>query len=114
MHRNNSTLRPFASLSVGLAMALLFSSTAHAQGFHPTQLIGKNNAQVSKVLGRPVEAVKSSVNSTIVYARFNVPGLVYTHFWYPYETGIVSKIQVALLAKPGETKEDVLKRFGLT
>ena len=95
-----------------LATVGLTPMLAHAQ-FQVNNLFGKTFPQVTKMLGTPLEKTNGT---PITYSRFTTPGALDTIVWYQFATGLVGKVQVFVLAKPGESAADsakVLKRYGL-
>lgn len=93
-----------------MAIAGLTPMLAHAQ-FQLNKLYGKNFTEVSKMLGTPVEKTHGT---PITYSRFKTPGAVDTIVWYFWNTGKVGKVQIQMLAKPGETEAEILKRYGIS
>jgi hypothetical protein len=93
---------------VAFGLAMLTPVVAHAQ-VDVNKLFGKTHAQVMQMYGKPLETAGSPIN----YARFKTPGAIETMVWYGFDTGIVGKAQFQMLAKPGETKEQILKRYHL-
>jgi len=83
---------------------------AHAQ-FQVNGLYGKTFPEVSKMLGQPVE---KSPTPPVTYSRFKTPGALDTIVWYNFDSGLVGKVQIQILPKPGDTPDSVLKRYGLS
>ena len=97
------------ALALGaMAVVALTPVLAQAQ-FKVNDLYGKTFPQVSKMLGKPVE----TQGDPLTYSRFKTPGALDTIVWYFYNTGQVGKAQIQILAKPGETADQILKRYGL-
>ena len=95
-----------------MAFAIVVPAAAHAQ-FDVNLLSGKKFNDVKKILGTPLK----TAGSPITFSRFKTNGAVDTKVWYSHETGEVGKVQMDILAKPGETAADackVLKRYQLS
>lgn len=90
-------------------IALVMPMSAHAQ-LKVNDLYGQNLAAVNKLLGKPVEVDGTPIN----YAHYKNPNFISAQVWFNFRSGIVAKAQFATLAKPGETTDSVLKRYGLS
>jgi hypothetical protein len=100
----------FALLFASLSLALLVPVHASAQGFDLVKVSRKSFPEVNAMLGKPIEAT----GSPITYARYNTAGAIDTIVWYKWNTGQAMKSQVVVLAKPGETYQEILKRYHLS
>ena len=93
-----------------VAVAGLTPVLAQAQ-FQVNKLYGKTFPEVTQMFGKPLEA---TTGGPVTYSRFKTAGAVDTIVWYFPNTGRVGKVQITVLAKPGQTEQQVLKSYGLS
>ena len=97
------------------ALCLSFLIPVHASAqFDANQIRGKTFTEVNKILGTPKVFDHADQSPTIIYATYNTPGAVDTIVWFAAANGLATKMQVIVLAKTGETYQEVLKRYHLT